>query len=153
MYANASQWFSVIENNRLHLEIFLPSVNKINTPADAQELIQNAGFVWQRNLAFHFGVYKEERLIGYAGLERVQGHTQNLGFWLDRTFCRQGMMSFLLKTWVEYLFRQKLLQRVILNIHRDNIAARRLAENIAARCVNDMSPTLIYELVNCKPDA
>lgn len=128
--ADAAAFFSVVEANRSHLRSWIPWVDRTTKEAHCLELIRSGKQDQQDQKALHFGIFKNDVLIGGLGM-----HTWNqelrkveIGYWLVKEAEGKGLMSQCLERFLSFLFGQLDLNKVELKYLPDNKRSGILAE-------------------------
>ena len=104
------------------------------TDADAFTAMQP--HAWQEGSEYSFVVVdrQTDRLLGCCGLNRFDwlNLAANLGYWVRRTACRQGVATEATRLLLRFAFEQLGLQRVEIVAAKDNLASQRVAEKAGA---------------------
>ena len=104
--------------------------------ADADAFTAMQPQAWRERSEYSFVVVdrRTERLLGCCGLNRFDwlNLTANLGYWVRRTACRQGVATKATKLLLRFAFEQLGLQRVEIVAATDNLASQRVAEKVGA---------------------
>ncbi len=93
----ATELFSLIDQNREHLEAWMPWAKKTKTQKDTEEYLRNAIKEWNEAQLIDFSIYLKQgnSLIGSAGLHTLRWETKTceVGYWLGKKFEGQGYVS------------------------------------------------------------
>ncbi len=74
----------------------------------------------------NFAIDIDGKVIGSIGLEKIDGHKAEIGYWLGEKYWGQGIMNSAVKLIMEYAFRKLRLRRVYANVFPSNKASARV---------------------------
>jgi RimJ/RimL family protein N-acetyltransferase len=103
---------------------------------DADAFTATQPHAWHEGSEYCFVIVdrRTDRRLGCCGLNRFDwlNLTANLGYWVRRTACRQGVATDATKLLLRFAFEQLGLQRVEIVAAKDNLASQRVAEKVGA---------------------
>ena len=87
-------WF-LIEKNRSYLEKWLPWVDTTTQPEHSMQFIMGTILCARKGKEIHWGIYKEELLIGLIGIHHIDWEKSHgmIGYWLDEEEQGQGIIT------------------------------------------------------------
>ncbi len=89
--------FQLIDQNREHLDSWMPWAKKTRTQKDTEEYLQNAIQEWGEAKLIDYSLYLKDSntLIGSAGLHTIRWETKTceVGYWLGKNFEGHGYVS------------------------------------------------------------
>lgn len=94
-HKTAQEMFLVIDKCRDAFLPWLDWVQNTNSPNDLMEFLQNANNDWDNNKQFIYGIYLNDKFIGYISVIDVSWSNKRaeIGYWLDTDCSGHGYMG------------------------------------------------------------
>lgn len=126
--ADAPELFSVIAQNRQHINEFINITCRINTLQNTEEYIRNINRDYRKKQKIAWLIRKQRKIIGMFHLSQISWHHGNveIGYWLAADSTGNGYISACLQK-VEHLLFEIGFERLVLGIDPENIASRKIA--------------------------
>ncbi len=127
---SAGAFFRRIQANRETLTRWIPAFDQIKTERHVRDELISALKGFEDNTSVILGVRYRKRWVGEVGLYSMdsRGGTAELGYWLESSAERNGIMIRSVKALLRYGFEQRNLYCVWLYIVSDNVRSIALAE-------------------------
>ena len=92
---HAAEVFAVVDQNRRHLEEWLPWVDATLTVDDSLSFIRASLQQFAANEGFAAGIWKENRYIGGIGTLKIDWRNRKVevGYWISRSNQGQGIVT------------------------------------------------------------
>jgi ribosomal-protein-serine acetyltransferase len=130
--SDADELFALIDANRRYLARWMPFVGQTRSAADSLVFIRAA----RRQVAEHRGVQMavlaDERIIGVAGLHRVDWIRRStcIGYWLAESHQGAGIMTLAAAALVDHAFGEWELRRVEIHAGVRNHRSRAIPQRL-----------------------
>jgi ribosomal-protein-serine acetyltransferase len=114
---DAEATFAVVERNRAYLREWLPWVDRTDSPADVLNFIETVAIPqYEANKGPNCGVWKSGEFLGSIGCHDIEWLNRNcsMGYWLDAAHQGQGIVTQCCVSFLEYLFDELGLHRVVI---------------------------------------
>lgn len=126
-FENAKEVYELIVKNRKHLLPWLPFASEEITKAkeDSFRVLDRVAEEWNAQTKKDFGIYFEDKLIGKFGFFNINSKTRacEIGYWLDKDFTHQGIMSGCVRAVEKLLFEQYGFNRILIKCDKRNEAS------------------------------
>jgi ribosomal-protein-serine acetyltransferase len=105
---DASILFTVVDNNRERLSVWLPWVQDTKAVSDSLLFIEESLKDIADSTGFPYGIWYEGKFVGVAGAVSwdVVNQTVEIGAWLDADHEGKGIVTNALKSLIEMIFTQ-----------------------------------------------
>lgn len=129
---DAPAHFLAVEENRAHLQPWLPWAERSTKPEHSLQYIQLTQALAAKGEAIHLGIFYEGRVIGGAGLHdcNVSVRSASVGYWITKDFEGQGIMRRCLSRMLDFAFDSWNLQRLELRCAAGNVRSAALAQRL-----------------------
>ena len=130
--ADAEALYSLVMQNRAHLETFLFWVPYYNTLADATKFIRESQENAKNKSGLHLVIVKNEMIVGCIGFVSISGlHDKaEIGFWLSQEHEKQGIVTKSAKALIDFGFKTLGLHRIELLAATGNDKSQKIAEKL-----------------------
>ena len=128
----AEEYLALVEQNREHLQTWLPWPRQMRSTDDAMHFIARTRKQWVQDEGFTAGVLYKGELCGIAGynsLNRKQGHIA-LGYWLGQAYLGKGIMRKVCSRLIDYAFDIMGLHRIEIRTEVSNVKSRAIPEKL-----------------------
>lgn len=159
---HALQLFRCIQANRQYLQRWLAWVCETQTVEDCWQFIMFAQRQAEVDAEFHFGVWREDQLVGVLGVHTIDSLTKDaeIGYWLKVGEQGKGIMSMAIVRLLRYLFVEQGLNRIEIRCAESNVRSQLVAKRLGFQLVGMLYETenvddklnnlLIYEMLRSK---
>lgn len=129
---HAGELFTLTEQNREHLQEWLPWVDTNKTIEDTRKFIKRCVEQSANGTDFVLGIWYKGNLAGAVGLHKVDwsNRSGNIGYWLGASFQGHGIMTKSCRALVEYAFNGLRLNRVQIRCVPGNKKSRAIPERL-----------------------
>jgi ribosomal-protein-serine acetyltransferase len=133
--ADAGAAWSLITENRAHLDQWLRWSSSIQTLDDVRTLIDQFHDRLRRGDGFHLGLWLDGVLAGGCVCWRINRQNRNseIGYWLGHAFLGRGLATRAVRKVLGYLFAVEDLHRVEMQCAVDNAPSRAIPERLGFR--------------------
>lgn len=129
---DAEEIFQVVDRNRDHLREFLPWLDFSTTVQDSIENIKESDLEFEESGTPRFCLILNDKMIGtisFHPINKLHKHG-SIGYWMDKSFTRNGYLTKAAKALVKYGFEILDLNRIEIRCNTKNIASQRVAEKL-----------------------
>ena len=129
---NASEVYTVIDNNRSYLRKWLPWVDE----TDSSTVVENVINKWKKqneeSSDIVSGIFMNGKYIGNIGLHDINtdNKTGIIGYWLAEVFQGSGVMTDCVRSLVKYAFEILELNTISIHCAFDNCKSRAVPERL-----------------------
>lgn len=129
---DSSKFFQLVEENRSHLSKWLPWVQNMATPYDAESIIS----LWQQqfaeNTGCNAGIFYRGELVGSIGLHQIDWHNKftSIGYFLAKKAEGRGIITRTVRSILNYAFFHLGLNRVEIRCGVNNKKSRAIPERL-----------------------
>lgn len=126
---HAAELFSLIEQNRSHLESELLWLNEQFSLNDAREYIRAGLERFAANNGLRAGIWSQGSLTGIVSLHNLirVDKKASLGYWLGASFQGRGLVTKACRVLIEHAFGQLKLNRLEIQCAPENERSRKIA--------------------------
>jgi ribosomal-protein-serine acetyltransferase len=119
---HASEVFSLVDQDRSYLREWLPWVDSTETIDDTVSFIRSSLEQFASGKGFVAGIWSDQRFCGVIGTHKLDllNRKGEIGYWLGRSFQRQGIMTAACRAVVTHLLGAMDLNRVAIHCAREN---------------------------------
>ncbi len=130
--AHAQQVFDAVNENRNHLRTWLPFVDKMQTVAFAENVIQYNILRNKEGLDHAFVIMENETLIGRIGVYKIdlQNKIGEIGYWLIETAQGKGIITQSCKVLINFCFDELKLNRIEIKCGTENHKSKIIPEKL-----------------------
>jgi ribosomal-protein-serine acetyltransferase len=129
---DADAVYDAVQRNREHLTPWMTWLDRVVDASDVYSFVRTAQREAFEHTAFKAGIWRMGHLAGFIDLHDIDwgnGHA-SIGYWLDRTFTGQGLMTAAVRLMTEYAFEALDLHRVEIHVATENYRSRRIPERL-----------------------
>jgi len=114
--------YATVECNRGYLREWLPWVDRTQSVTDIREFITRARLQFENSQGPQCGIWLNDELAGCIGCHPIDWSNRHcsIGYWVEETRCRQGIVTRSCVTMLEYLFGELGLHRVVIQCGTGN---------------------------------
>lgn len=137
---DAPALFELTDQNRDHLRVWLPWVDKNQTVEDSRNFIKSTLVQLSHDNGFQAGIWFEGRLAGVVGhhaVNRAHDYT-TLGYWLGEDFQGYGIMTLAVKEFTRYSFAVMKMNRVEIRCAVSNEKSRAIPERLGYKLEGEL---------------
>jgi len=129
---DAAALFRAVEENRAHLQPWLPWVSRTERVDNIATFIQHSMAVATTGEAIYLGLFYQGRVIGGAGLHdcNPQVRSASVGYWIAKEFEGRGVIKRSLARLLDFAFDTLGLQRLELRCAASNERSAALARRL-----------------------
>jgi ribosomal-protein-serine acetyltransferase len=127
---DAAAVYDLTVRNRTHLAEWMPWPERVIDVSDTHAFLRDAEREAYEHRAFRAGIRRGGTLIGAVDLHDINWPNAHagIGYWLDRDFMGQGIMTRAVRALSEYAFEALDLHRLEIHVAIANARSRRVAE-------------------------
>lgn len=129
---NASTWWALVEDDRVHLEHWLPHLKRLDTIDAAEKYIKKHRYLDYYVGSWVFEIWAEQTIVGL-----IQVHSGNLtyqkaelAYWLGAPYRGKGYATRACRVLLALVFDTTSLQRIGIRCLPDNADSRAVAERL-----------------------
>jgi ribosomal-protein-serine acetyltransferase len=129
---DALAMFTLIENNRAHLDAWLRWSGRIHTLEDVQALITRFAAKYADGDGFHAGLYVDGQLVGGLVCHFInrESNKTEIGYWLSTDYVGHGLITRACRQVIGYLFEHEQMHRIEIQCVVENKPSRAVAERL-----------------------
>ncbi|WP_462408881.1 GNAT family N-acetyltransferase [Neobacillus sp. Marseille-QA0830] len=129
---HALQLFKLVEENREHLQEWLPWVGSMTTPVQFEAIIPVWLNQFAENSGCNLGILYRGELAGSIGLQQVDWFNRNasIGYYLAKNAERHGVMTRSVIALLHYAFTGLGLNRIEIRCGVNNFKSRAIPERL-----------------------
>lgn len=151
--------YSCIQENREHLQHWLSWVAETYSEEDCWKFIFHARRKAELREEFHFGIWRDEQIIGVVGAHSIQWQIRSgeVGYWLSKQAQGEGTMTRSVMSVLRFLFAELRLNRIEIRCAISNLKSQAIPRRLNFRLagvLREIEPVngrlqslLIYELL------
>jgi len=126
---DAPALFKVVSANRKHLRPWLSWVDRMAQEEDAAAFIRDGLQQMEHQEGLFLAIFKKDALIGGVGMHEWKHALRKaqIGYWISKKEEGQGIVTRVVRLFVDYLFRQVRLNKVELYHLPDNLRSAAVA--------------------------
>ncbi|MEM6429737.1 MAG: GNAT family protein [Deinococcota bacterium] len=157
----AEELYTLVDANRDHLRAWLPWVDAQTSAEDSKAFILNSLQVFARREGVSTGMLYKGQLVGTLGSHDHDNNVKSaeIGYWINREFQGQGIVSRGCKALCRYLFEVRDLNRLMIRCATGNAKScaipERLGfirEGVLRQCAVGLgdapsAPEILYDMV------
>lgn len=130
--ADAKHIFPVVDRNRDYLREWLPWVDFNTSVFDSRDFIRDALVGYQTGESLHLSLWanNEQDYIGICGFYTIKSGVAKLGYWVDETWQRNGIITAACQRCIDFAFDELGLNEVIISAATGNIASQNVATKL-----------------------
>jgi ribosomal-protein-serine acetyltransferase len=130
--SDADELFALIDANRRYLARWMPFVGQTRSPADSLVFIRAARRQFAEHRGLQMAVLADERIVGVAGLHRVDWIRRStcIGYWLAESRQGAGTMTLAAAALVDHAFGEWELRRVEIRAGVRNHRSRAIPQRL-----------------------
>lgn len=131
----APQMVCAIRANEEHIRQWLSWPRPEYGLLDALAFIASQREQWARDNLESVGLWRDDALLGAVTLNSFvrENRSVAIGYWLCRSEQGKGLITRACRAMVDDLFCARGLHRVVINVHPENVASRRIPERLGFR--------------------
>jgi len=124
--------FTLITENRDHLDTKLRWSGKIQSVADTETLIKRFADKLAQGDGFHGGLWQGDSLVGGLVCHYInrEGYKSEIGYWLAKSATGQGIVTNACKKVISALITDEKMNRIEIQCMVSNKASRAVAERL-----------------------
>ena len=128
----ADALYDAVIRNRDFLRPWMTWTDRVIDASDICAFVRSAEKEAYEHTSFKAGIWRNRQLIGAIDLHDIDWPNgfASIGYWLDRTFTGQGVMTRSVQLLAEYAFEALDLHRVEIHVATENYASRRIPERL-----------------------
>ena len=146
---HAPLWLAILEDNRAHLELWMPHLKVITSIETAQVYIKKYA-----SLDIYLGTHiyelwtEEGELVGLANLHngRFKEQSAELAYWLGNAFTGKGYATTACRHLISMAFATQDLQSIRIRCLVDNIPSQQVAQRLRMQSLPRQADQLLFEI-------
>ena len=129
---DAKELFTVVNESRNYLREWLPWVDKMQSEADYEPIIE----MWLKQFSsedgFQAGILYEGKIVGMVGFHGIDWMNKktSIGYWLAEQYQGNGIMTDAVKSLLDIAFTKYKLNRVEILCGVKNVKSRHIPERL-----------------------
>ncbi len=129
---HAGEYFALIERNRTYLQEWMPWAAYENSLEDIKAYMKHTLLQFANNEGLQTGIWHRNRLVGSIGYSSLDwaGSKVEIGYWIDVSMQKQGLVTKACKLLVNYAFDQYQLNKVEIHCATGNTRSRAIPERL-----------------------
>lgn len=129
---HAAGLLQAVNENREHLEAFLPWVPFMQTVTDFENYIAHCLQLHQQNEERSFVIFYEDKIVGRIGLHHINNRDKNasIGYWLCKSAEGKGIVGSCCKAIIQYGFEHLQLHRIEIRAAEQNLRSRAIPQKL-----------------------
>ncbi|GIN16232.1 ribosomal-protein-serine acetyltransferase [Shouchella clausii] len=141
--------YQALQASRKELVPWIPWVERMSSPEQAEQGVQQAHVDFLQKKAFHFHLFEQRSgtFVGSCGLHHINWDVprMEMGYWIDSRFAGKGYMTEAAKALMSYAFYTHYTHRLEIRCDRKNNKSRAIPEKLgfmleATLLENERSP-------------
>jgi ribosomal-protein-serine acetyltransferase len=130
--SDAEELFDAICRNREYLWEWMPWVDATQGPEDIRNFISRTLVQYEGNQGPQCGIWVDGEIAGSVGCHPIDWFHRNcsIGYWIDQTRQKQGIVTRCSRTLLDYLFQEMLLHRVEIRCATGNTKSCAIPERL-----------------------
>jgi ribosomal-protein-serine acetyltransferase len=130
--ADAKTLFSLIRQNRAHLDPWLRWSGRVQSADAARALIERFAEKYRQGDGFHAGLWVGETLAGGIVVHYINRESRKteIGYWLGAEYTGKGLVTRACRAVIDRLFADEEMHRVEIQAVTDNLPSRAVAERL-----------------------
>lgn len=128
----AAEVFSLLEQNRSHLQAELTWLDDQLSLNDAKEYIRAGLERFAANNGLRAGIWLQDNLVGMVSLHNVSwvDRKASLGYWLGASFQGRGLVTKACRILIDHSFGELKFNRLEIQCASENSRSRKVAERL-----------------------
>lgn len=129
---DAQKLFQLVNQNREHLQKWLPWVENMDSPFQYEAVIPHWLRQFAENNGFNAGILYKGELVGSIGLHQIDWHNRqtSIGYYLAQSAEGHGIMTRSVQALLNYAFHELSLNRVEIRCGEKNSRSRAIPERL-----------------------
>lgn len=127
-----TELYELIQKNKLRLSnSFSKMLPQNETKEKSMLFVLDKMKQWKQKTQFAFLIFNnKDKIIGHFNIREINWHKQEaeLSYWLDEAVVGKGMMTAIIKTMCDWIFRTTTIKRVIAKVVVGNTASEKVLE-------------------------
>jgi ribosomal-protein-serine acetyltransferase len=138
--------FSAVDANRAHLRPWLNWVDKTTKQEHSLLYIQQSLLDQKNQEGIVLGIFHERRVIGSIGMHQWDQEIKKatIGYWIAEEYEGTGLLSQCLTRFVDFLFKQVLLNKIEIHFIPANTRSARVAERLNCKTEGILRQSTLY---------
>ena len=140
---DAPALFGIVDYNRERLSDWLEWVSETNSVTDSLSFIEKSLKDIANGKAFPYGIWYEDNLVGIAGaiLWNPADQMAEIGAWIDARYEGKGIVTNVLKTFIEIVFTQTSITIIQALVEPTNKRSKALVNHLGFSMVDKVHKT------------
>lgn len=123
--------FAVVDQNRQHLQTWLPWVGSSQSPEDTRKFIESSLHRLAEARGIVCGIWFHDTVIGSIDLDiNKMNHWGEIGYWLSANHQGKGVITKSCRCMMAYAFEELKLNRLVIRAAVGNHRSRAIAERL-----------------------
>jgi ribosomal-protein-serine acetyltransferase len=129
---HAKELYALIDVNRDHLREWMPWVDSTKSVGNVNDFIKTTMKQYADDLGFQVGIFYQNEIAGVSGFKPLSNINRSgeLGYWLNKEFEGQGIMTKVNEKIIEIGFRNLDLNKITIQCAEENNKSRAVAERL-----------------------
>lgn len=129
---HAEELLALIDSCRDFLVEWQPYLGDVKTLDNAKAMIKNVLQRFAQNNGFFAGIWYKGQLTGVVSCNEIDWvrRVATLGYWLGEQFQGKGLVTQACRAIIDYLFKERKLNRIEINVAADNLKSRAVPERL-----------------------
>lgn len=122
--------FALVDNDREHLDRWLPWVKHTRELADTALFIDSTLQSRNEGSAYEYGIILDDKIIGHVSLMHLtDGLTPEIGYWISSSAAGHGITTETVKALTKFGFETLSLNAIVVKAEPENIGSNKVAEH------------------------
>jgi ribosomal-protein-serine acetyltransferase len=124
--------FNCVDNNRHHLETWLPWVEFTEYSSDSSDFIEIEEHAYLLAERVSYGIFIEDTLIGMIAFHEIDWDNKQaaIGYWISLGYQGKGFVTRACNRLINYGFTDLKLKKIIIRCATENYRSRAVAERL-----------------------
>lgn len=129
---HAAAIYSVVDQNREHLRVWLPWVDQSTSSEQTLQFIRTSLEQFARNQGFSAAIWVDRQVAGAIGFHKVNWPNRKveIGYWISRRFEGKGLVTDCCRALLRYGFHEWQLNRVEIHCATGNPRSAAVAKRL-----------------------
>ncbi len=125
--ATAREFFALTDKNRAYLREWLPWLDTVQKVTDTHKFLSDNCQSDKLGTTLNFFICDNDKIIGTINLREITLQSALVGYWLDKSYSRQGITTNALQELIKIVQEKNLTRQIILRCNPQNMGSKKIA--------------------------